>query len=346
MRILYCGIDAGSSHCHFVVMDKDGEYVVDTEISTSELHLSAFLDSLQKDDEKVKVHLEAAELSGWIRGIIMERTDIKDVVVSDPKRMSWIAKDPHKKDPIDAYKLAELLRLGRTHPVYYSDDKKMRFFKSQVQYQESLSGEKARIKKKIKAALRRIGIIFKSNEAYSKRRRPEILRSIEETTYRASVEDLYELLDKTQALCRKAEKRLAKAAENWPIIEYFMEVPGVGLILSCRFVAYVQTPCRFATKQKLWTFSRLGLSHRSSDGKQLSAPRLDHNGNGTLKDLSRKVFEGAKKRDDDNAFKRAYYRYLKTTNNEMHARLTVQRKVLTTLWTMWRNNERYDDRRG
>lgn len=346
MRTLYCGIDAGSSNCHVTMMDEDGKFEVDVEIPTSELQLAALLGSLQKNGEKVKVHLEAAELAQWIRGIIKKRTDIEDVVVSDPKRMSWIAKDPHKKDSVDAYKLAELLRLGRTHPVYYTDDKKMCSFKRQVQHQKSLSDEVTRIKNKIKASLRRTGIIIKGSEAYSKRRRPEILSSIEGPSDRESAEDLYELLDETENLCRKAEKRLAKLAENWPIIEYFMEVPGVGLILSCRFVAYIQTPWRFASKEKLWSYAKLGLTDRSSDGKQLSGPRLDHNGNGVLKDLSRKVFESATGKNRNNAFKRAYDRYLKTTKNEMHARLSVQRKVLTVLWTMWRNNERYDDRRG
>ena len=219
----------------------------------------------------------------------MERTNIEDVVVSDPKRMAWIAKDPHKNDSVDARKLAELLRCGITHPVYYTDDKKMSSFKRQVQHQKSLSDEVTRIKNKIKASLRRTGIIIKGSGAYSKRRRPKILRSIEDQSYRASVEDLYELLNETENLCRKAEKRLAKMAENWPIIEYFMEVPGVGLILASRFVAYVQNPWRFATKEKLWSYGKLGLTDRSSDGKQLSGPRLDHNGNGVLKDLSRKV---------------------------------------------------------
>jgi len=346
MRTLYCGIDAGSSNCHVAMMNEAGKFEVDVDIPTSELQLTAFLESLQKNGEKLKVHLEAAELAQWIRGLIMERTNIEDVVVSDPKRMAWIAKDPHKNDSVDARKLAELLRLGMTHPVYYTDDKKMSSFKRQVQHQKSLSDEVTRIKNKIKASLRRTGIIIKSSGAYSKRRRPEILRSIEEQSYRESVEDLYELLDETENLCRKAEKRLAKMAENWPIIEYFMEVPGVGIILASRFVAYVQTPWRFATKEKLWSYGKLGLTDRSSDGKQLSGPRLDHNGNGVLKDLSRKVFESATKKNCNNAFKRSYDRYLKTTKNEMHARLTVQRKVLTVLWTMWRKNERYDDRRG
>lgn len=346
MKTLYCGIDAGSSNCHVAMMDDAGRLGVDVEIPTSELQLTALLGSLEKDGEKVCVHLEASELTRWIRGIILNRTDIREVVVSDPKQLSWIGKDPRKNDAVDAFKLAELLRLGHTHPVYYSDDDNMTLLKEQVQHHQSVVSEQTRIKNKIKAFLRTRGIIIKSSLAFSKGSRPRIVKSVDEPVARESLVDLYELLDRIQELCKKAEGRLGRLARSWPIIEYFMEAPGMGLVLSCRFVAYIQTPWRFATKRQLWSFCKLGLIQRSSDGKPLSSPRLDRSGNGALKDLSRKVFEGARRRKDMNAFKRAYCRYLENTQNPLHARLSVQRKVITVLWTMWRNNERYDDRRG
>jgi len=346
METLYCGIDAGSSNCHVAVLDESGKWDMDTDIPTSELHLTAFFESLQKNGERAKIHLEAAELAGWIRRIILERTNIEDVVVSDAKQLSWIGKDPRKNDSVDAFKLAEFLRLGRTHPVYYSDDEKMVTLKKQVKHHDSLSGEQTRIKNKIKASLRTQGIIIKSSSAFSRRRRPKILREVNNSMVRENLEDMYRLLDNIEELSKSSKKRLKSLSEDWPIIEYFMEVPGMGLVLACRFVAYVQTPWRFSTEKKLWSYSKLGLTQRSSDGKPLSSPRLDRNGNGTLKDLSRKVFENAQKRQDNNAFKRAYQRYLKTTYNHEHARLSVQRKILTVLWTMWRKNERYDDRRG
>jgi len=346
MDIFYCGIDAGSSMCHVAMMDETGKVGVDVEIPTSELQLTALLGSLQKDGEQISVHLEASELTGWIRSIILNRTDIRDVVVSDPKQLSWIGKDPRKNDSVDAYKLAELLRLGHTHPVYYSDDEGMTLLKEQVRHHQSVVSEQTRIKNKIKAFLRTRGIIIKSSLAFSKSSRAGIVKSVQAPVARESLVDLYELLDRTQELCKKAEARLCRLARNWPIIEYFMEMPGMGLVLSCRFVACLQTPWRFATKQQLWSFCKLGLIQRSSDGKPLNSARLDRSGNGTLKDLSRKVFENAQKRKDMNAFKRAYYRYSENTQNPLHARLSVQRKVITVLWTMWRKNERYDDQRG
>jgi hypothetical protein len=54
-----------------------------------------------------------------------------------------------------------------------------------------------------------------------------------------------------------------------------------------------------------------------------------------LKDVSRKAFEAAMRSSQDNGFKRAYQRALETTHDTTHARLTVQRKIVSTLRAMW-----------
>ena len=343
MRLLYGGLDVGSSNCHFTALDSDGAVEASTEIPTSELHITALLSSLNSD-EKIKLHLEASELSRWIRDVILERVpNIEEVVISDPKRIMWITRDPQKGDKVDSLKLADLLRMGTTHPVYYSDDGKMSSFKKCVQNHESLVEECSRSKNKIKATLRWLGMIFKDDIPFRKSQREIILNEIKEPIQKQDIEDQYKLLDQKDELRKKAEKRMRKLSKNWPIIEKFMEVPGIGLILACRFFAYVQTPWRFATKRKLWKFGGLGITARSSDGKPLGFKRLDWNGVPTLKALSHSAFRVAIGQCEDNSFKRTYYRSLHNTNNADHARLTVQRKILTVLWTMWKNNERYDD---
>jgi len=343
MRLLYGGLDVGSSNCHFTALDGDGAIEASAEIPTSELHITALLSSF-KSDEKLKLHLEASELSRWIRSVVTERVpNVEEVVISDPKRIMWITRDPQKGDKVDSLKLADLLRHGTTHPVYYSDNGKMSSFKKCVQNHESLVKERSRSMHKIKAGLRWLGIIIKDDSPFRKSQRERILGEIEDPLQRLDIEDQYVLLDQKGELCKRAEKRMKKFSKNWPIIEKFMEVPGIGLILACRFFAYVQTPWRFSTKRKLWKFFGLGITDRSSDGKPLGFKRLDWNGVPTLKGLSSTAFRIAIGRCEDNSFRRTYYRSLRNTNNAVHARLTVQRKIVTVLWTMWKNNEAYDD---
>jgi hypothetical protein len=50
------------------------------------------------------------------------------------------------------------------------------------------------------------------------------------------------------------------------------------------------------------------------------------------------------RRKDNNGFQRAYYRALAQTHDATHARLTVQRKIVSTLRAMWINQTPYCDR--
>jgi len=136
---------------------------------------------------------------------------------------------------------------------------------------------------------------------------------------------------------------MLRAAQAFPEIKLFRTAPGVGPIGACRFSAYVHTPSRFSTTRKLWKYCRLSVSHRSSNGKPLRRPRLDRSGCGRLKDVSRKAFEVAIRSQKDNGFKRTYQRALETTHDATHARLTVQRKIVSTLRAMWLNQTPYCD---
>ena len=62
-----------------------------------------------------------------------------------------------------------------------------------------------------------------------------------------------------------------------------------------------------------------------------------------MKDVSRKAFDVAIRSHKDNGFKRAYQRALETTHDKTHARLTVQRKIVSTLRAMWITRTPYYD---
>jgi len=119
--------------------------------------------------------------------------------------------------------------------------------------------------------------------------------------------------------------------------------PGVGPIGACRFSAYIHTPQRFSSKRKLWKYCRLSVNQRSSNGKPLRRPRLDRSGCGRLKDVSRKAFDVAVRPRTDNGFKHAYQQALAQTRDAIHARLTVQRKIVSTLRAMWLTNTPYTE---
>lgn len=343
MAVVYVGLDVASSTCHVVGKDKDGTVIVDQKFETKEPKLIEVFEAIPGE---VHVHLEASELTGWIRGLLRGR--VVRIVVSDSKASAWIANDARKNDRLDAGKLADLLRMGlaEKHEVYYSDDADRAVFKQLVQHYDRVTRQRACLKVQIKAGLRVQGVIARGQAVYTPKGRSAFVKEVRSEAAREAIGQLYTLLDHLGSTQKAARKLLRKESARYPEIARFDQAPGVGFIGACRFSGYVQTPHRFGSKRKLWRYSRLGITDRSSDDKPISRQALDWNGNGTLKDMSRKAFEGAMKTRGDNMFKRAYRKSLQRTQNKDHARLSTQRKILAVLRAMWKEGTDYQDDKG
>jgi len=338
MNISYVGVDLGSSKFQQVALNAAGASRLNREFVTSEANLIKAFSDMRGE---IHVHLEAGELAPWAASVIAPL--VKRVVCSHPQSNAWIAKDADKCDRIDAYKLAELLRLNRFKEVHYAPDQPRRNFKQLVQHYDELTAQQARLKTKLKARLRMQGVIVSGARLFSATGRKEVLARIESHELRTAITQLYAVLDQSVVTQNQARLLMLRAAQTFPEIKLFRTAPGVGPIGACRYSAYIHTPNRFSTTRKLWKYCRLSVSHRSSNGKPLRRPRLDRCGCGRLKDVSRKAFDAAVRSRQDNGFKRAYQRALETTHDATHARLTVQRKIVSTLRAIWINQTPYCD---
>ncbi len=335
---IYVGLDLGSSHCHQTVINHDGVLLSSRVIPTSEQHLRRAFSAL---GDNVRVHLESGELSTWVSSVI--KPMVAEVVVSHSRTLAWIGKDSQKDDSIDARKLAELLRLNRTHPVYCETAEDRRRFKQLVAHHEDLSREQARLKSKIKARLRYLGMIRFDARLFTKSGQSALLNEFKEPSVKQMLAQTFAVLNQLLDTETQAKQAMTQASKQFPEVSLLQTTPGVGIITACRFVAYIQTPHRFSNKRKLWRYCRLGITRRESNGKRLAHPRLDSAGVGSLKDCSRKIFEAARRTKKDNSFKRAYEQSLLNTKNAVHARLSVQRKILSTLRAMWLRMQPYHD---
>ena len=342
MSELYVGLDLGSRFFEQVVMTAEGSVTNKRRWATSEQNLISAFKDLKGQGH---VHMEAGELAAWVREVI--KPLVKSVMVTHPRDNAWIAKDPNKGDTVDALKLADLRRMNRIHPVYYSDKRSRRDFRQLVSHYDMLTQHEVELKQKLKARFRTQGVIVHTRLLYTKRGFKKALGQLRSPLLRQATEQLYLELTYTLQLRAEACKLLVQASNQFPEIKAFVDgVPGVGPIGAARFSAYVQTPHRFSNKRKLWRYCRLGVCCRTSDGKKLSHPQLDRAGRGALKDVARKAFEVAVNSETDNQFKRAYQRALASTHDATHARLTVMRKIVSVLRAMWLTNTPYQDQLG
>jgi transposase len=338
LKKVYVGLDLGSTVCAAGAMDKSGRVLGKKEFPTSMQNL---IECVKSIDGEVHVMFEEGEMSGWVCRALTRH--VKRAVVCDPKRNAWIAKDSVKGDKVDAVKLADLLRMNSFKEVFHSQDEEMESFKKAVQLHVEMGRKVAALKSQLKAQFRREGVICKDRAIYDLEGSERALKKVSSPTVREVILQNYSLLEQMEKAKKKAESVVLSLSRRYPILSSFRKVPGMGPVLSARFVAYIQTPHRFRRRSKVWRYARLGVTDRTSDGKTLERKRLDREGNGILKDLSRKAFHAAMKKKEDNLFQRTYRRSLKTTQNAVHARLTTQRKILSVLWAMWRNDTEYDD---
>lgn len=336
---VYVGLDLGSSLCHQVVINSDGKLILSKPFKTTKENLVKAFSNL---GEKVEVHIESGELSNWVRSLINPL--VWRVVVSHPRTLSWIARDSVKSDKVDARKLAELLRINRVHELYYSDDEKRKCFKRLVVHYEELTRLQVKAKCKLKARLRLLGVIRKDSRVFTEEGRKEILSAIECESTKEMIEQLYSVLDHLIEVQTQAKSLMFELGKEFLEVKLLQTAPGVGEILACRFVGHIQQIERFSNKRKLFKYCRLGVTKRESNGKRLSHPRLDSSGNGSLKDVSRKVFEAAiRSSKRSNSFKRFYERCFEGTKNEVHARLSTMRKIISTFRAIWINKTAFKD---
>jgi transposase len=338
---IFVGLDVGSSTCHLVALDREGMVLRNLQVPTSEAKLRAALVGLPGE---VYVHLEASELAGWSCRIL--KGQVARVVIGPATTNAWIAKDPRKRDRVDAFQLAELLRMGRVHEGYYPEEEHRAVLKQLVPHYDDVVAQQIRLKLKIKARLRAPGVILRGRGVYSHPGREVALQQVVSLAARQAIGHLYTLLDHTLEAEHEALALLRRHVRQYPEIARFRPVPGGGVLGAARFSASMQTPPRFSSKRKLWRYCRLGSTERSSDGNRLGPQRLAQTGHGRLKDVSRKAFMRALHTRSDNAFKRSSQQPLARTPNATPARLTTQRQILAVLRALGKGGTVYQDNNG
>jgi transposase len=135
-------------------------------------------------------------------------------------------------------------------------------------------------------------------------------------------------------------RRLMDTGKQFPEIKQFLKIPGIGPIGSHTFSGYIQTPQRFRRASQLIKFCKLAVRQFTSDGKRVRSERLSKSGHGQLKNLAHVAWKASL--SSDNEVSRYYRDALEQSGNSVHARLTTQRKILITMWTLWKNQKPYN----
>lgn len=338
---VYFGLDAHNHSCVLAIMDQDGVLISNEGFGTSEARLIYAVSSIRSHQKFLAV--EESSLPGIATTL---RPYVTELIVCDPRQNALISRSGHKDDFADAFNLCRLLRLEELSPVYHADESHRVDFKIAVQQYLSFREEHAKLKRPIKAKFQQAGIVRTTGiKIFSKMGRDHYLNRLPTDARREIILNLYECLDAAGKMRKKARESMIKLGKRYPEIQQFMRVPGVGIVGAHVFSAFIQTPHRFATKQRLWKYCKLSILERSSAGKPLAYKRLDPSGSGILNSISHQCCLSALRTKDPNEVSLFYEASLQRTGDKTHARLNTQRKVLAVLWTIWKNNVDYNPKR-
>lgn len=320
-------------------MSQNGKLLGLERFETSEHNLREHVGNLEA--KEVQLTIESAPLARWAAGVL--RPLVTRLVICDPRRNRLISCNPDKDDEIDAEDLCRLLRLGELKEVWISDDEGRQVLREAVYDLLKMRNQQRELKTLIKNRYRGFGILkLGGKELFHPEKRQRWIEKIPKSRLHGLLAT-YELFDTSLGLWTEQLAEVNRLGRAFPEIERFQEVPGVGEIGSAVFAAFIEDPHRFQRASQIYRYSRLSITNRRSDGKPLGYERLDRRGHGELKNMSYHAWRtGIRAGKQSDVIRRFYLASKERAGTARHGRLNTQRKILKTLWLMWKNGTHFD----
>lgn len=341
----YIGMDVHSATISIAVLDDAGKLMMEATLATEASAVVNFIGGLQG---KLQVTFEEGIQAAWLYELLRPR--VSQVLVCNPRQLPR-HKGERKSDRLDARQLAEWLRLGSLKPVYHGSGG-LGALRELMRSYLALVKDTTRVMNQLKAIYRGRGIPSQGTRLYAPGCRQAWLDQLREPGVRRRTDLLYRQLDLLLPLRHEARKSLLAESRKHAAQKVLLSIPSLGPVRVAVLMAVMQTPYRFRTKRKLWTYGGLGLVTRSSANYELRNGQLTRSRKPALilgLNLNRHpVLKGLFKAAAATAVSRPgpwqdfYARQLAQGTNPEIARVTVARKLATIVLTLWKKGERFN----
>ncbi len=265
--VRYIGMDVHKDSTTAVVLDAQGNRVMQVTLRTEGTVLVDFVRGLSG---RLHLTFEEGTYSAWLHALLSPW--VEKLIVCNP-RQNALLKQGNKSDPIDARKLAELLRLGSLSAVYHGAPE-MRTLKELAASYATLVQDSTRVMNRLKSLYRGRGIRCGGTQVYSPRHRARWLEQLVEPGARQRAKLLYQELDLLLQLRPQARRALLAQSRQHPAQKILRTIPGLGPVRVALLLAWLQTPHRFRNKRKLCGYGGLGLLTRGSAQYRLEKGEL------------------------------------------------------------------------
>jgi transposase len=334
MKIL--ALDAHAASFTLEVMTPGGQVA---KRLSREMSARNLIDVVQEVTGPKTLVVEESHLAQWVKRTLEPYVD--KLLICDPQRNAWIAKDQFNDDESSAHKLALLHRGGFLKEIRHPDEKGEYLRSLFLQYYD-LTQQLTRFKCKLKAAFRQEAIPTSGRGIYEEEQHEKWLRLLRPQKHlQHSARQSFEVIDLLAGLKEQTYKVMTQAARGQKAFELLQTIPGVGPVIATGYLALIETPHRFSCKNKLWNYAGLANTRHTS-AEVVYEEHASQYGNRALKWVVIENFLHAVERPkNSNRFQRQYQSLRGKGLDDTAARRNVCRALLSTVRAMWMKEETY-----
>ena len=332
------GLDMGDRYTHYCILDHEsGEEVGSGRVKTTPMHMEGFLQS----HPQARVVLEVGTHSRWTNHIA--ETYCAEVLVANPRKLSFIYRNDRKSDVVDAESLA---RVGRVDPkmLHAVQHRSM-----PIQADLAVIRARAGV---VSARTKLVNTLRGVVKSFGWRIPPQAPKRIGHKTLAFVPEELKSalgpLLLAIEALTDEIaeyDKKIDDLAEKkYPESARFTQVYGVGNLTAMAYMLTLEDPTRFRNSRSVGAF--LGLVPRRDQSgameKQLSISKAgDRMVRSLLVQCAHRILAS---NGPDSDLRRAGERIASRGGRTAKRRavIAVARKLAVLLHALWRTGATYE----
>jgi len=258
----FVGFDLHKRYITACALNDAGEIIA--EIRQLATALEAVLRWLSAFPGPVTVGREATLYWEWLAARLTEHGHTARVAHAFHVKLIWQARA--KTDPIDARKLAELLRVN-LFPAIWLPDTDTRERRQLLRGRALLVRERTRLKNRIPGHLTSENLVAPGADLYGKGGRAWLATAPLSPVLRTQTERLLTLHDALTREIEGLDADVKRAAKGNPIVKPLTTMPGVGSCSALFVQAEIGSIDRFRSSHQLAAYAGLVPTTRSSGGK-------------------------------------------------------------------------------
>lgn len=253
---LTVGLDLGDRKTDFCILNERAEVVIQGKLATS----AAELDRMFGGQEPMVIALEVGTHSPWISRRL-ERMG-HDVVVANPRNVAYINKSKKKDDRADAEKLARLVRSDRNllSPVRHRGEKRQRDLVI-IKSRAALVSARTKLINAARGLMKSLGERLEMCD--SEKVGVKLAEKLAEPA-RVVVTPLLESIEGLSKQIGQYDEMLKETAGQYPELELFKGIYGVGPVVELTYVLTIEDPARFTHSRDVGAFLGMVPGKRES----------------------------------------------------------------------------------